>query len=130
MALCGGLGARAGHTGQNGNGNLLQREDNRRNRPIALLEAYQRGAVRLVEFYGKLGWRIQAFAAGPPNGICERTIASPESLYLRLHRYSDCIVIKYESIAARTGWRGLDPFPFAGRISPFAANPRAFFGLR
>jgi len=53
MAQDGGMGARAGHTGQNRNENLLQREDNRANRSNVRLEVHQGGTALPIEFRRK-----------------------------------------------------------------------------
>lgn len=55
---------------------LYQREDDRPEAIAVRLEAYDNSTAPLIEFYRNLGLLVTVAASGPPETICERTIAA------------------------------------------------------
>jgi len=60
-------------------GKLFQREDDRAESIRVRLEAYERSAAPLIEFYSKEGLFMQVSAAGSPEEIFKRTLPELQS---------------------------------------------------
>ncbi|HEY4931603.1 MAG TPA: nucleoside monophosphate kinase [Terriglobales bacterium] len=58
---------------------LFQRDDDRPESIRVRLQAYDRSTAPLIEFYNHLGLLMQVEASGPPDDICERTLAGLEA---------------------------------------------------
>jgi adenylate kinase len=59
-------------------GNFLERDDDRPESVKVRLEAYEKSAAPLIEFYQRLSLLVTIAASGSPEETCERTIAAPE----------------------------------------------------
>jgi adenylate kinase len=57
-------------------GPLYQREDDRPEAVTVRMEVYERSTAPLIDFYRNFGLLVPVLAAGSPDEICARTLAS------------------------------------------------------